>query len=42
MGLDTGVCLEVLSTHLSLMTVRLSGGSGGVVFKVGLDDCVII
>ena len=31
------VCLDVLNTRLSLIAVMLSGGSGGVVFKVGLD-----
>ena len=31
------VCLEVLNTRLSLIAVMLSGGSGGVVFKVGLE-----
>ena len=34
--LDTTVCLEVLNTRLSLIAVILSGGSGGVVFKLGL------
>ena len=30
---------RVLNTRLSLIAVMLSEGSGGVVFKVGLDGC---
>ena len=33
------MCLEVLNTHFSLVAVMFSGGSGGVVFKIGLDGC---
>ena len=37
--LDITISAEVLNTLLSLIAVMLSGGSGGVVFKVGLDGC---
>ena len=30
----------VLNTRLSLIAVMFFAGSGGVEFKVGLDDCV--